>query len=41
MFGSWGVVDTTYSAIDASKAVTGMNTKITLCPGTAGATCSG
>jgi hypothetical protein len=42
MFGSWGVVDTTYSAIDdTTKAVTGMNTKITLCPGTSGATCSG
>ena len=41
MFGTYGVVDTAYSTIDASKAVTAMNSKVALCAGTAGAKCSG
>ena len=40
-FGSWGVADTAYSTYDASNGLTTANNKIELCPGTAGAECSG
>jgi hypothetical protein len=39
--GSWGVADTAYSTYDSSNALTTMNGNITLCAGTAGASCSG
>ena len=41
IFGSWGVADTAYSTYDASNGLTAANNKIELCPGTAGAECSG
>ena len=41
IFGSWGVADTAYSTYDASNGLTTANNKIELCPGTAGAECSG
>ena len=42
MFGGWAVADTAYSTYDGqTNALTGMNSNIALCPGTAGALCSG
>ena len=41
IFGSWGVADTAYSTYDADNALTTADNKIELCPGTAGAACSG
>ena len=41
MFGSYGVVDSAYSAIDDAKTVTDLNSKISMCGGGAGVRCSG
>ena len=41
MFGSYGVVDSAYSTIDDTKAVTDLNSKISMCGGAAGVRCSG
>ena len=41
MFGSYGVVDTGYSTVDAAKSVLVLNSKIAVCTGTAGVRCSG
>ena len=41
MFGSYGVVDSAYSAIDGAKTVTDLNSKISMCGGFPGVRCSG
>ena len=41
MFGSYGVVDSAYSAIDSTKTVTDLNSKISMCGGAAGVRSSG
>ena len=41
MFGSYGVVDSAYSTIDGTKSVVDLNSKISLCAGSAGVRCSG
>jgi hypothetical protein len=39
--GSWGIADTAYSTYSTANALTTMGGNITLCPGTAGSSCTG
>lgn len=41
MYGSWGVLDTAYSTMNADKSMGTLNANIALCAGTAGAVCAG